>query len=170
MTTRPQTAAIGLFRDPAQAQRAVRALKQAGFRDDEIGVLSPDTRKGGEGRDGVGEHVVEGATVGVAAGAGAGALWALGIAAHLLPGIGPVVAGGILVSLLSSAAGTAAVGGLVGALIGLGVPEDEARYYESEVTAGRTIVSVQAVGRAAEALAILREHSDYNRTPAEAAS
>jgi hypothetical protein len=170
MTTKPQTAAIGLFRDPAQAQQAVRALKQAGFRDDEIGVLSPDSRKAnGEARDSVGEHVAEGAAVGVAAGAGTGALWALGIAGNLLPGIGPVVAGGLLASVLASAAGTSVVGGVVGALVGLGIPEEEARYYESEVTAGRTIVSVQAFGRAAEALAILQRHAGYNRQTATAA-
>jgi hypothetical protein len=163
VTTKPETAAIGIFRDPSHAQQAVRALKQAGFRDDEIGVLS---QQGGEGGETAGKHAVEGAVAGAAAGAGTGALWALGIAAHLLPGVGPVVAGGLMASVLASAAGAAAVGGVVGALVGLGIPEEDARYYEGEFKQGRTLVSVQATGRAAEAWSILQRHAAYNERSA----
>jgi hypothetical protein len=163
MTTKPKTAAIGLFHDPSLARQAVHALKQAGFRDDQIGVLAPPLNKAGDGRR---AHTVEGAVAGVAAGAGAGALWALGMAAGLLPGIGPVLAGGVLASVLASAAGTAAVVGVVGALVGMGIPEEEAKYYESEFMEGRTIVSVQAEGRAAEAWTILKSHAGYNRRTA----
>ena len=49
-------------------------------------------------------------------------------------------------------------GGLIGALIGVGIPEDEARRYETEVGAGRTIVTVQDEGRYNEAASILRNH------------
>jgi hypothetical protein len=160
--TKPQTAAIGLFHDPKDAQRAVRALKAAGFRDDEIGVLSPHTHEKGDAAT----HAVEGAMLGAAAGAGTGALWALGISAGLVSGIGPVIAGGLLTSVLASAAGTAAVGGIVGALVGLGIPEDEATFYEREFQAGRTLVSVQAVGRAAEAWNILERCAAYNKRSA----
>ena len=44
--------------------------------------------------------------------------------------------------LLSNAAAGAAVAGLAGALIGYGIPEDEAKYYQGEFEAGRTIVTV----------------------------
>jgi hypothetical protein len=165
MTTKPQTAAIGIFSDPRRAQDAVLALKRAGFRDDQIGVLSPNAT---EDAPGGGTHAVEGAAVGVAAGAGVGALWALGIAAGVLPGIGPVIAGGLLASVLASAAGGAAIAGVVGALVGLGIPEEEAGYYEGELGAGRTLVAVQAEGRATEAWSILRGHSAYNREHAAA--
>ena len=47
--------------------------------------------------------------------------------------------------------------GLVGALVGAGVPEHEAKYYHEEFEAGRTIVTVTANGRADEATAILRQ-------------
>ena len=49
-----------------------------------------------------------------------------------------------------------AAGGVLGALIGLGIPETEARRYEAEFHAGRTLVVVQAIGRGGEALAILQ--------------
>jgi uncharacterized protein (TIGR02271 family) len=64
--------------------------------------------------------------------------------------------------VLASAAGGAAVAGIVGALIGLGIPEEEARYYEGEVKAGRTLVTVKADNRYAEAEAILRRYGAYD--------
>jgi hypothetical protein len=169
MITQSQTTAIGVFHDARHAQEAVRALEAAGFRDDQVGVLSRQT-EGAEGKatEGRALHAAEGAVAGVAAGAGVGALWALGIAAGLLPGIGPVIAGGLLASVLASAAGGAAVAGIVGALIGLGIPEEEARYYEGEFHSGRTLVVVQAPGRTAEAWAILSRHAAYNRQTAGA--
>ncbi len=66
-------------------------------------------------------------------------------------------------SILASAAGGAVTGGLVGALIGLGVPEHEALFYESEVQGGRTVVIVQADERALEARAILERHGADQR-------
>ena len=153
---------VGVFRDSAQAQQAVRALKQAGFTDEQIGVMSQDTGSAAvAAHKDTGTRAGEGAAVGAAAGAGIGALWALGIAAGVLPGIGPVIAGGLLASVLASAAGGAAVAGLVGALVGLGIPEAEAKYYEGEFKAGRTLVTVRAASRSAEAWSILHSHGAY---------
>jgi len=73
-----------------------------------------------------------------------------------------VIAGGILAAVLTSAAGTAIVGGIAGALIGLGIPEAEAAYYEGEFKSGRTIITVRADARLNEAETILRRHGGYN--------
>jgi hypothetical protein len=62
--------------------------------------------------------------------------------------------------VLGGAAAGATAGGVLGALLGLGIPEEQARQYEQEFLAGRTVVVVQAAGRAAEALAILRRRQD----------
>lgn len=177
MAKNNRSTVVGVFRDPSHAQQAVRDLKQAGFSDEQLGVVSHDKtsepakkgtkKKGAAGR---GEHAAEGAVAGLAAGVGVGALWALGIAAGFLPVIGPVVAGGILVSVLASAAGGAAVAGLFGALVGLGIPEEEAKYYEAEFHSGHTIVTVNAPGRSHEAWVILDSHGAYNRETASAAS
>jgi len=171
MALHKQSTVVGVFNDPSQAQQAVRELKQAGYREDQIGVVSQDkstasTVKGEE----KGSHVTEGALAGVATGAGVGALWALGIAANILPGIGPVVSGGIFASLLASAAGGAAIAGVAGALVGLGIPEEEAHYYEGELKSGRTIVTVKADGRTDEAWAILHRQGAYNKQNMSAAA
>jgi hypothetical protein len=42
--------------------------------------------------------------------------------------------------------------------VGLGIPEEEASQYESELRAGRFLVTVHANGRYEEAVAILRRH------------
>ena len=77
------------------------------------------------------------AGAGLAAGAGVGTLWGLGILAGVLPGIGTAIAGGTLAALLSSAAAGAATAGLAGTLIGFGIPEDEAKYYDEQFRSGR---------------------------------
>lgn len=155
--------AVGVFHDQAEARQAVAELVQAGFGEDQVGVVARE-EKAVVGATAPGEKSKweEGAATGVVAGAGVGVLWALGIAAHVLPGIGPVVGGGIIGSLIASAAGTAAAAGILGALIGLGIPEEEARYYEQEFKSGRTLVTVRAPGRYEEARDILRRHGAYD--------
>jgi uncharacterized protein (TIGR02271 family) len=89
-------------------------------------------------------------------------LWGLGILAGVLPAIGPAIASGTLAALLSSAAVGAAAAGLAGTLVGMGISKEEAEYYESEMKAGRTIVTVRADSRRDEALAIMRRFNGYD--------
>jgi hypothetical protein len=49
----------------------------------------------------------------------------------------------------------AAAGGLVGALVGMGIPESEARHFETGFRSGEVLVTVKAGDRIMEALAIL---------------
>ncbi|MBX9678828.1 MAG: YsnF/AvaK domain-containing protein [Gemmataceae bacterium] len=155
-----RTTAVAVFSSREDAQRAVQELKRAGFRDDQIGVAHKGDDDSTSITTGSGEsHAAEGAIAGVATGAGVGALWGLGIAAGLLPAIGPVIAGGTLAAIAASAAGGAAAAGIAGALIGMGVPEDEANYYEDELKSGRTVVTVRAEQRISEAQGILSRFS-----------
>jgi hypothetical protein len=97
----------------------------------------------------------------MATGAGLGAV--LGAAAALLiPGVGPVVAGGVLAMAFGGAVAGTAVGGIFGAMTGLGISEDEARFYEKEFESGRALVTVKAGSRAADAAMILRKHGGYD--------
>ena len=112
--------------------------------------------------DADGSEAGTGAMAGVLTGLGLGALAGLGVLSGVIPVIGPAIAGGTLGIILSNAAVGAGVGGLVGALVGAGIPEDEAHYYQGEFESGRTIVTVQAAGRADEAMAILRRYGGYD--------
>jgi len=109
-------------------------------------------------------YAEEGGISGMMAGLGLGALAGLGVLAGVIPVIGPAIAGGTLGIILSNAAAGGAAAGLAGALIGYGIPEDEAKYYHTEFESGRTIVTVNAAGRGDEAMAIMRQYGAYDMT------
>lgn len=108
--------------------------------------------------DPTGTRWEEGTGIGAAAGAVTGTGLGLAVAAGLIPAIGPIIAGGTLVALLASAGAGATAGTVIGGLIGLGIPEDEARTYEGEFQSGRVLVTVEAGLRSEEASDILRRH------------
>jgi hypothetical protein len=162
MARMERSTVVGVFEHRNDAERAIDELHRAGFTDQQIGFLI---------RDG-GEHTThdvttdtsqagEGAVGGMLAGAGIGGLVAAA-ASLLIPGFGPVLAGGFLATTLGGAAIGAAAGGILGALVGMGVPEEEARYYESEFKAGRMLVTVRADGRFNEARDILYRCGAYD--------
>ena len=127
-----------------QAEAIVSALRVAGFSNDDVSALFPDKRGT---RDFAHEHNTK-APEGAAAGAGAGGLlggalgWLAGVGTLAIPGVGPFVAAGPIVAALSGAAIGAAVGGISGALIGMGMPELEAKRYEGKIRDGNILVSV----------------------------
>jgi hypothetical protein len=82
-----------------------------------------------------------GAGVGAAVGGVVGVLAGLGLLA--IPGIGPVVAAGWLVSLAAGAAVGGTAGGIIGALTQSGVSEDEAHTYAEGVRRGGTLVTAR---------------------------
>jgi hypothetical protein len=87
---------------------------------------------------------------GAAAGAGTGAViggalgWLAGIGTLAVPGLGPLIAAGPIMAALSGAAVGGGVGGLTGALIGMGIPEFEAKRYEGKVKNGSALISVHS--------------------------
>ena len=163
--------AVGVFSTRAQAQSAVQALRASGFSDASIGVLTQGQAdipgvndRSGVDSDPTGTQWEEGAGVGAAAGAVTGTGLGLAVAAGLMSPLGPLVAGGTLIALLASAGAGAAVGTVIGGLVGLGIPEDDAAYYEGELKSGRTLVTVDAGARYAEAQNIIRQHGGLLRS------
>ena len=173
MAVTPQRSTIvGVFEDRRQADQAVAELKQAGFGDEQIGLaMRHQDGTGASSTTGQGDtEMGEGAVAGMLTGLGLGALAGLGVLSGVIPVIGPAIAGGTLGIILSNAAAGAAVAGVAGALIGYGIPEDEAHYYGEEFEAGRAVVTVRADGRADEAMTILRRHGGYDRSSRESAA
>jgi len=163
-TTSATETVIGVFKDQGEAQRAIADLKKQGYTEDQIGVVSQNSD--GTTEIDSGTKVEEGAVLGLATGAGVGALWGLGILSNVLPGIGPAIFGGTLGVILSSAAAGAAAAGIGGALAGLGIPDDDAKYYEGEFKSGRTIVTVSGSPNAAQARSVLTQYGAYDRSSA----
>ena len=129
-----------------QATQIADSLKDAGFSHNDISVLMPD-------KDGTKDFAVdnqtkapEGATAGVGTGAllGGGLGWLAGIGALAIPGVGPLIAAGPIMAALTGAALGGSLGGVTGALIGMGIPEYEARLYEGKLKGGRILISAHS--------------------------
>ena len=70
-----------------------------------------------------------------------------GMGALAIPGVGPFIAAGPIMAALSGAAVGAAIGGITGALVGMGIPEYEAKQYETKVKDGNILLSVHSHDR-----------------------
>lgn len=142
-------AVFGLFRDQQSLSNAVDALHGAGFFSADISALLPDSDStrafAHEKHTKAPEGAAAGATAGVLAGGTLGLL--LGIGAIAIPGLGMFVAAGPIMAALAGAGAGGAVGTLTGALVGMGIPEYEAKRYESYIAEGGMLLSVHCVDR-----------------------
>lgn len=68
----------------------------------------------------------------------------MGVGALAVPGVGPFIAAGPIVAALAGAGVGGTVGGIAGALIGMGIPEYEAKRYEGQVKSGGILLSVHS--------------------------
>ena len=144
-----------------QANLIVDRLKAEGFSPNDISVLFPDKSSTKNFAHEKNTKAPEGAAVGAGTGAaaGAGLGWLVGIGALAIPGVGPFIAAGPILAALSGAALGGTVGGLTGALVGMGIPEFEAKRYEGRIQGGNVLISVHSENgdEAARAKAIFEE-------------
>ncbi len=135
-----------LTKSDAQAVRIANRLKSSGFSASDISILTPD--RGGV-RD-LGHENSTKAPEGAATGAGTGALlggalgWMAGIGALAIPGVGPLIAAGPILATLSGLALGGTLGGVSGALVGMGIPEYEAQQFEGKLREGNILMCVHA--------------------------
>jgi hypothetical protein len=135
---------FGILATDAQAQRVAIKLKAAGFNGQDISVLFPDKTGTRDFAHEAHTKAPEGASTGAGAGGllGAGLGWLVGVGSLAIPGVGPFIAAGPIMAALGGAAVGATVGGITGALIGMGIPELEAKQYESKIREGNILISV----------------------------
>jgi len=139
-----KSSVLCIARSQSQAIQIVDQLKRANFSNQDISVLLPDKTGTRDFAHEQNTKAPEGAaTGGVTGGVLGGALgWLAGIGALAIPGVGPVIAAGPIMAALGGAALGGTVGGIGGALIGLGIPEYEAKRYEGKVRDGNVLMSV----------------------------
>ncbi len=164
------TVASAVFDTQQEAQRAIAALRDAGVSDNSLSVIARhgDGTRTGDGdvdvHDDDHQNLLRGILGGGALGAG------LGVAALLIPGVGPFAAAGAIAA--AAAPGAAAVGAAAGAaagtlneaLKGHGVSDDNVGYYSDRIREGGVFVSVDnnsGIDRAA-AQDILYSHGGHN--------
>lgn len=141
-----RTAVYGLYPSREMLEHGVQQLKAEGFSNSDISVLfaSPSGTK--EFAHENSTKAPEGATTGALSGATIGGVlgWLAGIGTLAIPGVGPFIAAGPIMAALAGAGVGGAVGGIAGALVGLGIPEYEAKRYESRINEGGILLSVHA--------------------------
>jgi hypothetical protein len=137
-------AVFGIYPDQLTAEDAVDSLKDAGFRNTDISVLFPDNQGSKDFAHEKHTKAPEGAVTGGSSGAVIGGAlgWLAGIGALAIPGVGPFIAAGPIMGMLGGIGVGSAIGGLTGALIGLGIPEYEAKRYEGRIRRGSILLSV----------------------------
>jgi hypothetical protein len=138
--------ALCLVDNEDQAEAIVERLRSAGFSDNDISVLFPDKESTRDFAHKKATKMPEGATLGAGTGGAVGGTIGLlaGIGALAIPGLGPFIAAGPIMAALSGGAIGAGIGGLTGALVGLGIPEYEAKRYEGKVKEGSILISVHS--------------------------
>lgn len=138
---------IGVFDNVDAAERAINDLKVSGFTPDSISVVTRDrdtnnTLVEDTGVNQAGKGAVSGALGGGTLGAVLG--WLLAGGTALIPGVGPIIAAGVLGATVTGALVGGSIGSIASALAGSGIPEEHAREYEEHIRGGRTLVSAVA--------------------------
>lgn len=140
---------VGIFSTRTEAENAIRQLQSAGIPSRQINLLTPGSSKkdlaGVPTTDaeqpGMGEAI--GGVVGGAVGAAGGLSLGTAAASLLIPGVGPVLAIGIVSAALLAAGGIVG-GALAGKALeegmAQGLPVDELYIYEDALRQGRSIV------------------------------
>ena len=134
-------AVLGIVNSELQAAQIFEELQEAGFSNGDISILIPEGDRLAAEKS---TKMPEGAATGAAAGGAVGGLLGLlvGVGTIAIPGLGAFIAAGPILAAMSGAAAGATAGGLTGALVGFGMPEYEAKQYESRMTGGNLLVSV----------------------------
>jgi voltage-gated potassium channel Kch len=147
-----QNSTVAIFNDHTGAEHAVKELQKAGFDIKKLSLVGKDYHSDEQvvGYYNTGDRMRYWGKLG----AFWGGLWGLlfGSALFLVPGIGPIVVGGPIVSwIVGALEGAAVVGGLsaIGAaLYSIGIPKDSVLRYETSLKANKFLLVVH--GTAAE--------------------
>jgi len=133
----------GIFTSRVRAEQAADELVRSGFAPEDVSLLMSESTKGREFAVKKSSKAPEGAATGATIGGvlGATAAGLAAVASLSVPGLAIVAAGPLVAALTGLGAGAVA-GGVTGALIGLGIPEHEAKFYHKEIEKGGILVGV----------------------------
>src|ERR1035441_7558409 len=132
-----KTAVFGIYHNANQAERVVERLREERFSNDDISVLLQDNQGSKDFAHEKNTKAPEGTTTGVTTGGVIGGTLGLlaGIGALAIPGVGPFIAAGPIMGALAGL-------GVGGAVVGMGIPEYEAKRYEGHIKEGGVLLSV----------------------------
>lgn len=145
----------GVFENEYDAISAIEELQRSGYDINDISVFTRSdnvlkhlenstgaNRLDDPAKTGKSENIDKAAVTGTGGGALLGTVTSLGLLA--IPGIGPVAASGPLATALTGAWVGAGGGGIIGALVGAGMPDEKAKDFEEYMKHGYILVLVKA--------------------------
>ena len=135
---------VGVFTERGEADRAIEELQGAGFLNEQIRF---------EQQEATPRRIAVPGGFGTTAGA----------PAPIITSDEPIREGGLVGRIMRLFTGRTDAR-IVDDLVAMGVPEEEARYYQSEFELGHPIVTVEAGDRREDALVILRANGAYDVT------
>ncbi|WP_347986478.1 general stress protein [Methylomonas sp. AM2-LC] len=141
-----ESSAVGVFNSHLDAENAVRELQKSGFDMQKLSVVGKDyhSEENVVGYYNTGDRVATWGKFGLFW----GWIWGLlfGSAFFLIPGIGPIMVGGPMVSwIIGALEMSIATGGLTavgGALASIGIPKDSVIQYETALKADKFVLIV----------------------------
>ncbi len=142
---------VGIFNTEDRALKAIHRLREDGYRDEEISVVTSNKESYDRLSRVVGDDVVrdvdvsaESTAAKAASGTAIGGIggFLLGLGALAIPGVGPIVAAGPIVGAITGAVAGGTIGGIAGALTDYGIDEEDARVYEERINQGDVMVLV----------------------------
>lgn len=158
---------VGLFDNSSDARATLEDLQSAGFNSADVSFVANNGSGEYGNESGHTTEAEAGAGFGATGGSVLGGLTGLlvGLGALIIPGVGPAIGAGSLITALGSTAlGAgigAAAGGLVGALVGAGIPEEDANVYAEGVRRGGALITVttESDQQAQQAADIMNRHN-----------
>jgi hypothetical protein len=138
------TVVYGIYPNRIAVETAVNTLRESKFRKTDVSVLFSDSAGSKDFAHEKGTKAPEGTAIGASTGVVVGGAlgWLAGIGALSIPAVGPLIAAGPIVALLAGAGVGGTLGGLTGGIIGLGIPEYEAKRFEGLIMSGGILLSV----------------------------
>jgi hypothetical protein len=156
-----KTSVFGIYATVPAADLATDIFVNSGFPPASLSALLPENLGSRPITTEKATKAPEGATAGASSGAVLGGALGLlaGIGALAIPGVGPLIAAGPILAGLAGLGVGGVVGGLAGALIGMGIPEYEAKRYEGRIQKGGILLSVHCntAGEITRAKEIMKE-------------
>jgi hypothetical protein len=137
-------ALFGIYTNRQAVEKAVDSLHRENFAKADISVFLPHKDDLGKLSHVPETRAVEGAEMGMTAGAIIGSVLGClaGVGLLAVPGVGAVIVAGPLATMLIATGAAAGIGGLWGGLIGLGIPEKEAKHFQTRLHKGDILLSV----------------------------
>jgi uncharacterized membrane protein len=126
---------LGLYKSRKSADDAYTHFKEEGFQGEEISVITSEDSTKEKAEEGLGGGALTGGVVGGIAGL------LISLTPVVVPGLGALLIAGPLTILTSTLLGLT-TGGLIGALVDLGLSESTARVYEGGLKRGGVLLAV----------------------------